>query len=266
MFCYAVIALANNGLSQIHEVFAEESANDCASYIVILPTAEFGRDALIRTANMYLQRYDNIRLLDVKFVSDAAAAQELKGKGTFHFTYQTWGDRFETLRRQASSKVAAELLAFGGSAALRIRHADGYIEEIRLKGESVFHPVVGGYDLDLLYVAFAPQGIGRFRSLVATLYLKRSQSITAQEAGTISRALRQRTGIPANIVIRQDEWFIFDPYYPWLNPFTSAHARPSESQLAASREFFCARDGGEPCYEVSAGDSGSQGHRREPPQ
>src|SRR5579872_2351442 len=203
-----------------HSRFLENEQEDgIAAQAVLLSPKEFTEPVLLASSKEYISQHQSVEILQVRFVTDPAAAQELRGKGIVHISYDMWRHEFE-LRKQQKRLGVAELLKIGPNATLRISFPDS-IKEICLVGSNVFHPGVQGAVLDLLHSAVVRQGLGKNRHLSVILYYRVNTELSAKEAVAIGRSIGLRSDSPnVKILVRQDEWYIFDPYYPWLNPFT----------------------------------------------
>lgn len=226
---------------------------ELATYALLISSGDFGKDAVLRLADDYLNRCKNIRLLRVGIYSEESTARDSVGKGVTDVTYGWWSREFET-RKQRKLSGVAELLKNGVGATLRVRYADGRIEEIKISGENSFHPKVNGTPLSLAHMSVARKGFGGNKQLIPVFYFIVPQGVTLQEARKLAQSLFRVLPISKmEIVIREDEWFIFDANYPWLNPFSSAQGPPSEAVLAQSPEFLCEPGEGQGCHQVSVG-------------
>jgi hypothetical protein len=200
-------------------------------------------------ADDFLHRHADVKLLDLGIYTDMATARDSEGKNLNHFTYRQWLNEFQGRTQQQST---AELLKNGGDATLRIRYSDGRREEITVAGQNVFHPIVGGIAVNLLYVTCVHQGFGATKQLFPHLYFTAPIN-TVQEATSVSRAILSASRIPAmEVLIRRDQWFIFNEYYPWVNPFAASQGPPTETEAAQSPEFLCKPTTEErPCYQTA---------------
>lgn len=233
------------------KVVRHQEADGLVSYTIVIPPGKFTHDFLVHMANEYLTRFHQVNILNVGILSDSAMGWAFAGTVT-DVTFDEWRHEYEKIR-QIKSLNAAELLKFGGAATLRIRYADGHIEEIPIQGKNVFHPTADGINLDLLYVAFALQGFPT-KQLFPILYFRTSRDITRQEADELAKSIFVTSGaIRMEIVMRTDGWFIFSGFYPWLNPFASAGPPPSEAQAAKSAEYWCSLPGEATCYQSRVG-------------
>jgi hypothetical protein len=220
---------------------------------LVIPVDEFKKEGLLRLSNQFLHRYEKLKLLNVGIYTDDTTASDSAGKGKFDFTYGVWKSEFEA-RRQKNSLRAAELLKYGDSASLRIRYSDGRIEEIEIVGRNVFRPVINGVALHLLHVSFPRQGFGNAKQVVPHFYFSISETPTSQDAAIIATSIfRASDAKKMKLHLRQDEWFIFDAYYPWMNPFTEPGFPPTQAEAARSAEFLCNPAEEQACYQSSLG-------------
>jgi hypothetical protein len=232
----------------------EQKGRGMVASQVVIPVSEFNDDALTRLAAQYLSRYRQFQLLQVDFYTEERTPSEFREKSIDHISYEYWKKEFEIGVRYKSIR-AATLLKYGQSAALRIRHANGEIKEIRIAGDDAFHPIVEGLALNVLHVSLVNQGFGNARQLRAQFYLKIPKRITAHEAHTLAKSYSRTLGV-SNVALnfREDEWFVFDTFYPWVNPFTKvAETPPTLEETAKSVQFICTPEQDDVCFQIALG-------------
>jgi hypothetical protein len=240
------------GQKEHSNIIENQQEDRIAAQTILLSPKEFTEPVLVALSKERLSQYQDVDLLQVRFVTDSSAAHELSGKGIVHISYDTWRHEFGLRKRKGHLKVA-ELLKIGPNATLRISFPDS-VKEISLMGNNAFRRGVQGMVLELLHTAIVRQGFGKSKRLKAILYYRVNKEISSIEAMTIARSISLQSDSPRlRILIRQDEWYIFDPYYPWFNPFTNVQQAPAEEELARSQEFVCesVSEGG--CYQSSSG-------------
>ncbi len=231
----------------------EQKATAMASTLLVIPASDFKDDVLFHLATKYLSQYRNLELVQIAIYTDANLARDSKGKTTFHVTYEYWKREFEE-RARNKSICAAVVLKYGNSASLRIRHVDGQIKEIKIAGDNVFHPVVEGVALDLVHVSFTYQGFGDASQLTAHFYLTLPRRITSKEATRLAKSFFDRLGISnVDLNLREDGWFIFDTFYPYMNPFSKEERPPTLQEAAKSVEFLCTPQQDDGCFQWSLG-------------
>jgi len=231
----------------------EQKAPAMASTLLVISAAEFKDDVLLQLARKYLSEYRNLKLVQIGIYTDASLAYASKGKTTFHVTYEYWKREFEE-REQNKSICAAVVLKYGNSASLRIRHADGQIKEIGIVGTNVFHPALDGVALNLLHVSFVNQGFGNDEHLTAHFYFTLPERIDSKEATRLAKSFFDTLGI-SNVTfnLREDGWFIFDTFYPYMNPFSKEETPPTLKEAAKSAEFLCTPQQDDGCFQWSLG-------------
>lgn len=231
----------------------EQTAPDMTSLVVVIQVSEFSEDNLLKLANKYLSRSERTKLLQVGFYTDSEVAHDSLGKTEYHVSYQQWRLEFER-RALDKLKPAAVLLKYGDSATIRIRFADGHNSEVRIAGENVFHPVIGGLTFEILHVSFVDQGYGSEKKLTPHFYLKSTRKISPKEAEVFARDFLHVVGIPNPVIhFRQDGWFLFSTFYPWINPFSDQATPPTLEETARSVEFLCRPAEEQACFQVSPG-------------
>jgi|SRR6267142_247511 len=237
----------------IPEPVEEQKGHGIISSVFVVPVSEFNDDTLPRLAAQYLSRHQQVKLLQVGFYTDERTAWDFRGKSIDHISYEYWKKEFKKRVKEKSIR-AATLLKCGNSATLRIRHSDGEIKEIKINGDNAFHPIEEGIALNLLHVNFVDQGFGDASQLTAHFYLILPKRITAKEARRLAKSYFDTLGV-SNVVLhfREDEWFVFDSFYPWMNPFTKAETPPTLKETAKSVQFLCTPAQDDACFQTSMG-------------
>jgi len=229
---------------------AEERGNGLASYTLVIPSADFKKDTLLELANKYLSTNSEVKLLQLGIYTEDGAAHDAAGKKIFDITYGVWKREFER-RTLENTFPVAELLKYGSSSTLRIRFPGGQPEEIAISGVSAFHRSIDNWELNLLYVSLVRQGFGKEKQLIPSFYFRVMKRITQPEAGVVAESVAHLIGASKpEIHFRQDEWYIFDAGYPWVNPFVHSSSPPSEAEAAKSVEFVCRPTEEKACYEL----------------
>jgi len=230
-----------------------QKADGFASYSLTIPKTEFKKDVLLQLAKEYVSADGSLNLVQVGVFTEEKAAHDFMGKNVFDITYGLWKSEFENRIGEPRFGVGI-LLKYGPSATLRIRYPNGRIEEIIVLGQNAFHPVVNGLLLNFLHVSFVNQGFGKGKRLVPHLYIQVPQSATSEEAEAFAKSIARLVGTPnIEVHLREDNWFIFDAHYPWVNPFVHEEMPPTESEAAKSVEFICKPGEKELCYQSSSG-------------
>lgn len=232
-----------------YKVINHDEEDGVGSYTVLVPASEFRKEVLLSLATQFLHRYAQLRLLDIGIYTDRASVHDFAGAGVDDYTYGNWLQEFEASTK-GTLPCGAEILKSGATAALRIRYTDGRIEEVTINGGNVFHPVIDGVRLDLLHVLCVRQGIGANARLTPLLYFSVSKDISPQDGGAIARSILRSTGITRMTVsLRPDIWFMFDPFYPWVNPFAPVDSPPPEHAKRAW-QLLCHPAEEQGCYQV----------------
>jgi hypothetical protein len=229
---------------------AEERADGLASFTVIIPTADFSKTTLLELANKYLSENPGIKLLQLGIYTEDRAAHESAGKQVFDITYGAWHKEVER-RTLDNTFPAAELLKYGSSSTLRVRFPGGQLEEIPISGASVFHRKIDNCDLSLLHLSLSRKGFGKGKQLIPIFYFKATRGIKLAEAGVMAETFAHSIAVSKpEIHFREDEWYVFDAAYPWVNPFVHSGSLPSEAEVAKSAEFVCRPGKDETCYQI----------------
>lgn len=250
--CMLLIASIAAGQSYtIGKPIEELRGDGIVSSIVVIPKKDFTDPTLMKYASAYLSRYRDFKLIQVGFYTDERTAWDFRGKSIDHFSYEFWKKEYE---KQTSSGPIREaiLLAYGNSGSLRIRDTDQDIREITIVGDNVFHPTLENLGLHILHIGFSEQG--QPSKLTAHFYVTAPKSITLSEANKLAKSFFERVGIRnVTLNLREDEWFIFDAFYPWLNPFTRARSAPTPEKAARSVQFLCTPEQEDTCFQSALG-------------
>jgi len=243
--------LASGQTRTIPEPIEELKGDEIASSVVVVPKREFTDIDLTKYASDYISRYRSFKLIQVGFYTEERTAWDFRGKSIDHYSYDYWKKEYE---KGISGRPIREatLLAYGSSATLRMRDGNEKIEEITILGSNVFHPTLEGLVLNVLHVGFSAQG--QPSKLTAHFYVIIPKRITPQEADRLAKAFFGRTGArDVTLNLREDEWFVFDAFYPWINPFTRAQAAPTLEETARSVQFSCTPGQEDGCFQSALG-------------
>lgn len=232
-----------------HKVIHQEEEGGVGSYTLLIHPTEFTKAALLTLATQFLRRHAQLSLLDIGIYTDAQSAGEFAGAGITDYTYGNWLAEFEASRKRGLP-CGAEVFKSGPAAALRIRYPDGRIEETVIRDGDVFHPVINGVSLDLLHVLCVRQGFGTRARLTPLLYFSVSRDISPVQGEAMARSILRASGVARMTVsLRPDKWFMFDPYYPWVNPFAPVDSPPSE-QAKRAWQLLCHPPDEQDCFQV----------------
>lgn len=232
----AATLLTPFGFSQ--QVLYERQGPGLIDRTIVVPRAQFSKALALRLSQDFVRAHRSkklARLLIVTERHDGASYQF--GKGQFHTTYYQWLDHFADQLSQIGPQ--AEVLKLGSSAAVRIRSAEGNIEEVALGGGDVFRLLAAGMKLELLHLSIGPSSI--LGQLQVNFFLQAERGVSAQEALRITRKIRASVGFPRiSVSIRPDGWFIGSgTSYPWVHPFDRNTKPPSWEKYSGSVEVFC---------------------------
>jgi hypothetical protein len=254
----AIVCLLNANLAvsqaqAVPEPVEELKGDGIVASAVLVAKENFTETHLTKLAFEYMARYHSSKLIQVGFYTEERTAWDFRGKSVDHFPYEYWKKEYE--KRMSSGVIrGATLLAYGNSGTLRIRDGNQQVKEITIVGSNVFHPVLDGLGLNVLHVGFSEQG--QPSKLTAHFYMTIPRSITPKEAEMLAKSFFDTTKVrDVTLNIREDEWFIFDAFYPWLNPFTEAKPAPTLKGTARSVQFLCTPEQENTCFQSALGTS-----------
>ncbi len=234
-------------------IVSEQKEGGLASYILIVPEGTFKKADLLKLANKYMTTNAEVQLLQVGIFTAENVAHDFMGKNVFDTTFSVWKTQVEN-RLTEHTVCAAVLLKYGSSATLKVRYPNGQIEEIIISGANTFQPNLDKLPMHLQHVSFVNEGFGKGKRLVAHFYCTVGSRVSSSEASKLARSLLLLVGTSRiEVHLREDEWFIFDAHYPWVNLFAQTQVPPTESEAKRSVEFLCKPGEKETCYQVSSG-------------
>lgn len=168
-------------------------------------------------------------------------AEAAWGKGRFHIDYEWWVSRFK--REIARREPMAQVVLSQRGAGLRTRNANGEVRRLVFWGEDPFWFSDGALRcevLDMRFPGMAPLKLVGYKKDQALIYLRcerRPDDSTARSLA--SKVMSQNSLKAALVMIREDSWFIDNPFFPVFYPFESELNPPSRQEYLASRSVFC---------------------------
>ena len=121
---------------------------------------------------------------------------------------------------------------------LRVHGASGGVTREVLTGSDPLIFDTGGERYEVLYFAFSAPGP----------YILQKVDVFVETTATLSRdsgmKLLQRfipvfPELKVNAYVRNDPWFIFEPNYPFLNPFVETATPPAFDQYERAKTLRC---------------------------
>jgi len=141
-----------------------------------------------------------------------------------HVDYASWRRIYDQAARTPNE--FAEMIAIAGNAVLRVHHKDGSLSRRIVAGADPLLMPINGNTYELLNLSFGEDS--RPGSRVVRVFTKTGSALSETDGAELLRKLQ--ADIPSRevfIVVRQDDWFIAEPEYPYANPFTPVGMPPS---------------------------------------
>jgi len=153
-----------------------------------------------------------------------------------HLTYEYWRGMYDAAVR--SPNEIAELVSIGANAVLRVRDGVGKIHRQILVGEDPLAVEIDGDRLEVLYFAFsAARG---YVSQRVDVYVRTRAPLEAEVGLKLFQKLQVFfPGLEVSIFIRNDPWFVYEPTYPFANPFVEDQHPPTAEEYPNGQTLRC---------------------------
>jgi hypothetical protein len=153
-----------------------------------------------------------------------------------HMDYDTWL-RLHNECARAGNEIG-ELVSIGRDAVLRVRDASGSVTREVLTGSDPLIFDTGGERYEVLYFAFSAPGPYILQKV--DVFLKTTATLS-RESGMklLQRFTPVFPDLKVNVYVRNDPWFIFEPNYPFLNPFVEGAIPPTFDQYEQGKTLRC---------------------------
>ena len=155
-----------------------------------------------------------------------------------HLTYEHWRGLHDSLGR--SPNEIAEMVAIGNDAVLRMREANGNIRRRVLTGKDPLRIEIDGAHFEIVYVAFTAPSASILQR--ADVYVKTESELKVEAGlGLLGKLQPVFPDLELFLAIRNDAWFIYEPSYPFSNPFVEERNPPTAEECAKTRTLKCGR-------------------------
>jgi hypothetical protein len=164
-----------------------------------------------------------------------------------HLTYEHWR-RWHDLAAKSAGPVA-EMTAMDGSAVLRIREKDGQVKMLVLAGKNPLLQEFGGSGLEILHFSFGPSA--PYWSERVDIYAKTDNPLSMATGLSLWGALKAKfADVSVFLYVRTDGWFVYEPSFPFLDPFGTDLGPPIEKEYDAAPTLRCGVWSGEPTCKL----------------
>lgn len=197
--------------------------------------SEFSKERLIKLSNDSL-----------KNIGGAFAQVTILGEGggpplpkPTDFDFQYWQGQFEYVTRQRMQ--IAEAISINRNAVLRIHQADGSTSRQVLSGQDPLRLTIEGEEFEIVYVDFSgPHRLGLQESVF--VFVRALSPLRSAPAVELFKKLEPLfPGLGLALEIRDDAWFVYQPRYPFVNPFIEGRRVPSQQEYETLRTMHCVR-------------------------
>jgi hypothetical protein len=223
------------------EVYAETKDNDHWFLTLVVPVERVKLPHMEKVAVDFLGRAAShkVAVLSVFNTREIAAME----RGTSCGNYKQWRVDYNYFPR--GRLAAANMIAIGGNAVLRLRSADGTVTRRVLKGEDPTQLSIDGTRFEILVIG--GRRMTRFQACATAgaiepnLYIrtsgKLSRELCERAVNWLAGMLRSRH---LGASFRNDYWFPCGQFFPVLYPFFPPEEPLSESAYHKSVTFTCA--------------------------
>ena len=142
-----------------------------------------------------------------------------------HFDFKMW-------RRMHDEAVNmpnefAEMISINGEAVLRMRDGSGKVTKKVLTEHDPLKVVIAGDMFEIIYLGFSAPAPFTLQRVDA--YVRTSASLKPESGLDLLRKLDQVfPGYEVSVFVRDDPWFIYQPSYPFFNPFVEEPTPPTD--------------------------------------
>jgi hypothetical protein len=149
-----------------------------------------------------------------------------------HYNYVSWRQINEHYLR--SRMEIGELIAVGANAVLRFRDAQGQITKRIIRGRDPLQIRIDGESFEIVHISSAE--VGKFPEI----YLRTSSTLSAEKGSDVLHGIeRMLPDFHVSIYLRNDGLFIYEPKFPYLNPFQDEPTIPSEEEYRRTKTLEC---------------------------
>ena len=160
-----------------------------------------------------------------------------------HVTYDHWRGLYGSSAQ--SPNEIAEIISIGRDAVLRMRDGASKIRRRVLAGRDALQMEIQGDHFEILYFAFSTPGPYILQR--ADVYIRTDAPLKTETGLELLRSMQPVfPELEVSIFIRNDPWFIYEPTYPFVNPFIENQSPPSAEEYDKGRTLKCGRLSGSP--------------------
>jgi hypothetical protein len=155
-----------------------------------------------------------------------------------HTTYDYWRGLYDSASR--GTNQIAEMISIGGNAVLRIHDTSGKVIRRVLAGRDPLKLDVSGQAFEIVYLSFTAPSPYILQRI--DVYLSTSGPLSEEAGLRLLQSLQPIfPDLEVALYIRNDSWFIYQPTYPFANPFSEDLNPPSVDEYSKTRTLRCGR-------------------------
>jgi hypothetical protein len=236
-----VSVLACGDVSASEQVVAfEDSGAEWAERYVRIPLVEFSSAHVRDLVLAHLQAFERQKVVKIAIATNSPDLLEIRrGKGMADYSYQLWAEILaERQRRRGPLAVAIKIK---GDAVVKIRDGNGASTETVLYGRNPLVSLGPGGWAETLHVGFSKVPQGRKMEVHVFLFVKTEVRLSIPQAENVVRALGQTVGVREKlfVVLREDDWFIENEFFPVSDPFGELATPPTPAQYVCIPTAVC---------------------------
>ena len=222
------------------EVFGDMKDTDYWSRTLVVPAERIVLPDMEKVAREFLKRAGSRKVVILTVYSTRDIAGRQLGFVCLDY-YKAWRHSYDQFPRD--SLAAANMIAIGGDAVLRLRHVDGTVARRVLSGKDPTQLLIDGVAFELLHIAGREMS-GFIRCDIPgqvgpQLYFRTDAKLTPElcERATawIARLLPRKNMFAS---FRNDAVFACDSF-PVVYPFSPPTRPPTETEYNNSLSFVC---------------------------
>jgi hypothetical protein len=153
-----------------------------------------------------------------------------------HVSYESWQRTHDLALR--TPNAMAEIISVGRNTVLRMRDKSGAIRRKVIAGADPLIVELGQEHLEIVYFSFSDAR--PFVSQRVNIFVQTAQPLNSNVGAALLRKLEPVfPSQEVSVAIRNDTWFIYEPGYPFLNPFVKKQDPPTEEAYEKTRSLIC---------------------------
>jgi len=206
---------------------------------VYVARPEFTESRIAALSRDILKRQQAVFISVWFFTSEADAADYRSGKISDHISYDVWRRSYERLK---DMRPMARLVSIGDSSVLLLRGADGAVTRAVLSGRNPLEMTIsGGREVHILDLVLSLRN-SRSKEYRVNVFAWTAQPLEESLGREVIADLKPKIPFEDMILaVRNDPWFLDDPFFPVFSPFDPEFLPPLKAQYVVSPTLTCVK-------------------------